>query len=96
MNLQTLKIIVGFSSVLGFVGLCVPSISNAATWFCFFIAFTLKCIIGLRTGEVKSTLGIGHIGFSYRWDETPAFFLWQMIMLGGLAIICGFLFLSSL
>jgi hypothetical protein len=96
MNFRALKIAMGVFGISGIVGLCVRGTSHALAWFCFFIAGALQVYIGLKTGEIVSTLGIGRWSCTYRRDETPAFFMWAVIVQSILTIGCGYACLFAL
>jgi len=96
MNVRALQITMAVLSVLGIVGLYVPTASRTAGWFCLFVAVGLQLFVGLRTGVITSTLGFGGGWFTYRRVETPAFFLWAVIVQSFVVALFFFAFLFSL
>jgi hypothetical protein len=96
MNPRALHITAAVLAVLGIIGLCVPTASRPAGWFCLFGALSLQIWDGLRSGVISSNLGFGGYWFTHRRKETPVIFMWAVIAQCVLAAIFFFAFLFSL
>jgi len=96
MNLKKKDIAMLIFCIVGFACLFSRPALQPFGWLSFSIGLWLQVFDGLQTGQIRSTLGLGRMSFTYDRDENPILFTWAMIIQGLLAAGCFFVFLFSL